>query len=161
MIDVIDWILLFLGMWGRCLRRKALKNISYIWSSKNVSIIAQAMTSNTHHRHQSRPHFVDPHIVARTPKAMNYDLGWRGDVEGLTGPRPDGGQVSEWDVHDRWVGARAARIQVEPGGHFLGWGRQHVQVAERSRIVKTAYFWVAHRRFRSLPSAKEKHRSAQ
>lgn len=46
---------------------------------------------------------------------MNYDLGWRGDVEGLTGPGPDGGQVSEWDVHDGRVRPRTARVEEEPG----------------------------------------------
>ena len=77
-------------------------------------------SSNTHHCHQSRPHFVDPHIIAGTPKAMNYDFGRRGDVEGLASPRPDGAQVSKWDIHDRRVRARSARVQEEPGGDLIG-----------------------------------------
>ena len=78
------------------------------------------MLLNTHHCHQSRPHFVDPHISAGAAKAMNYDFGWGGDVEGLTSPRPDGGQVGKWDIHDRRVRARSARVQEEPGGDIIG-----------------------------------------
>jgi len=51
---------------------------------------------------------------------MNYDFGRRGDVEGLTSPRPDGAQVSKWDVHERRVRARSARVQEEPGGDLIG-----------------------------------------
>jgi hypothetical protein len=112
------------------------------------------MLLNTHHCHQSRPHFVDPHIIAGAPKAMNYDFSRRGDVEDLTSPRPHGGQVGKWDVHDRRVGARSTIIQEEPGGDLIGRGRQHVQVAERSGIMETAHLWVTHRRIRSLSPVK-------
>jgi hypothetical protein len=105
----------------------------------------------THHCHQSRPHFVNPDIIARTPKAVNYDLGWCGQVEGLTGPRPNGCQVSEGDVHDRGVPAGTARVQEEPCRHFLGWGREHVQVPKGPRVLETSHFWVAHRRVSAFP----------
>jgi hypothetical protein len=117
--------------------------------------LPEVRAANTHHCHQCWPHLVDPHVVAGATKSMNYDLGRSGKVEGFTGPRPDRTQVTEREVHDRRVGSRAARVQKEPGVHLVGWGRQHVQVAERPGVLEATHLGVADGRVLALTPAKE------